>query len=125
MSKLLKSLAHADLVVSQRGSAGGYALSRPAADISAAEIIDAIEGPLAITECSAADQTCNLEAICGVGSAWQRINAAIRHGLEAISLEDLRHSPNITNTFPITLHPVSARKARAATAAPNTQARNV
>ncbi len=54
VSKLLKSLVHAGLVVSTRGAQGGYALARPAGAISAAEIIDALEGPVAITECSSA-----------------------------------------------------------------------
>ena len=60
-------MVRAGLVVSTRGAAGGYALARPARDISAAQIIDALEGPVAITECSSASGTCSLESICGVG----------------------------------------------------------
>jgi FeS assembly SUF system regulator len=89
VSKLLKALARAGLVSSTRGSHGGYRLSRTAAEISAADVIDALEGPVSITECSASDSHCDLEAVCNVGNAWQRINVAIRRALQEISLEDL------------------------------------
>ena len=56
--KLLKSLARAGLVTSTRGASGGYQLSRPAREISAASVIDALEGPVSITECSAIDSSC-------------------------------------------------------------------
>ena len=91
VSKLLKSLVHAGLVVSARGVQGGYALARPAAAISAAEIIDALEGPVAITECSSTGGGgCNLEPFCRVGLAWQRINRSIRKALEHVTLADLQ-----------------------------------
>lgn len=89
VSKLLKSLARAGLVTSERGSHGGYTLARPAADITAAEIIDALEGPLSITECSATDGQCDFERWCHVGTAWQQINARIRAALGEVSLADL------------------------------------
>ena len=90
VSKLLKSLVRAGLAVSRRGARGGYALSRPADEISAAEILDALEGPLAITECSSAVGLCELESWCRVGGAWQRINVSIREALEEVSLADLQ-----------------------------------
>lgn len=89
VSKILKLLTRSELVVSQRGAQGGYALSRPAADITAAEVIDALEGPVALTECSVEDGSCELEAQCLVGNAWQRINVAIRRALDEISLAEL------------------------------------
>lgn len=89
VSKLLKSLARAGLVTSERGSHGGYTLSRPAEEINAAEIIDALEGPLSITECSATDGHCDFERWCHVGTAWQRINERIRTALGEVSLADL------------------------------------
>ncbi len=92
VSKLLKLLAKADLVTSTRGSQGGYRLSRPASDISAADIIDALEGPVTITECSADDSQCDYESVCNVGSAWQRINVAIRRALDDINLTDLQRT---------------------------------
>lgn len=92
VSKLLKLLARASLVNSTRGAQGGYRLARHAAEISAADIIDALEGPVHITECSAEDNSCDLEAVCNVGGAWQRINVAIRHALGEINLNDLQKS---------------------------------
>jgi FeS assembly SUF system regulator len=89
VSKLLKSLARAGLVTSERGSHGGYTLSRPADKISAAEIIDALEGPLSITECSSTDGQCDFESWCHVGSAWQQINERIRTTLGEVSLAEL------------------------------------
>jgi len=90
VSKLLKALVHAGLVVSSRGVQGGYALARPPAAITAAEILDALEGPVAITECSSSGGGCDLESYCRVGTAWQRINTSIRNALEGISLADLQ-----------------------------------
>ena len=90
VSKLLKALVHSGLVVSSRGVQGGYALARPPAAISAAEILDALEGPVAITECSSGSGGCDLESYCRVGMAWQRINSSIRKALEGVSLADLQ-----------------------------------
>jgi FeS assembly SUF system regulator len=89
VSKLLKSFHRAGLVTSVRGSHGGYQLARPATGISAAEIIDAIEGPVAITECSGDQGACDLETVCSTGSAWQRVNVAIRRSLDQLSLAQL------------------------------------
>ena len=89
VSKLLKLLAKAGLVISTRGAQGGYRLARDARRISAADIIDALEGPVYITECSADDSQCDLEHVCNVGGTWQRINVAIRRALDDVSLSDL------------------------------------
>jgi FeS assembly SUF system regulator len=89
VSKLLKSFHRAGLVTSARGAQGGYQLARAASRITAAEIIDAIEGPVAITECSGSHSACDLETVCSTGGAWQRVNAAIRRSLEEISLAQL------------------------------------
>jgi len=89
VSKLLKSLARAGLVTSTRGAAGGYELAREPENISAADVIDALEGPVSITECSSSDSHCDFEHFCNVGNAWQRINVAIRQGLDDVSLVDL------------------------------------
>jgi len=92
VSKLLKSLAKAGLVTSTRGALGGYQLARDASQISAADIIDALEGPVTITECSANDSHCDLESVCNVGSAWQRINVAILSALGDVNLNDLQRA---------------------------------
>ena len=87
--KLLKSMAKADLVTSTRGASGGYRLARDPREISAASVIDALEGPVSITECSASNSLCNYEHVCTVGSSWRRINIAIRQALDEVSLLDL------------------------------------
>lgn len=99
VSKLLKSLCRAGLVTSTRGSSGGYQLARTADDISAASIIDALEGPVSITECSALDSHCDYESVCNVGGAWQRINVAIRRALEDVSLSDLLRTKSPVPSF--------------------------
>src|SRR4029453_7430225 len=91
VSKLLKELQHAGLVRSVRGAHGGYQLARPAASISAAEIIDAVEGPVALTECAGGSGNCGIETTCLVGHGWQRISRAIRRALADVSLEALSH----------------------------------
>ena len=90
--KLLKSLARSGLVLSTRGASGGYRLARRPHDISAADVIDALEGPVSITECSGSDSQCEHEGVCNVGVAWQRVNVAIRSALQDVSLTDLLRS---------------------------------
>ncbi len=89
VSKLLKQLQRAALVTSARGLHGGYQLARPAAQISAAAILDALEGPLALTDCSAGHGHCGIESTCRVGRVWQRLNLAIRRSLYEVSLAQL------------------------------------
>jgi len=89
VSKLLKQLQRAGLVTSTRGLHGGYQLARPAAQISAAAILDALEGPVALTDCAAGHGVCDIEETCRVGRAWQRVNVAIRRALYDISLAQL------------------------------------
>ncbi|NCF14942.1 MAG: SUF system Fe-S cluster assembly regulator [Gammaproteobacteria bacterium] len=99
VSKLFKSLARAGLVKSTRGSNGGYRLSRGPQHISAADVIDALEGPVSITECSAVDGDCEHEGVCSVGTAWQRVNLAIRRALTDVTLNDLIRSNGPVPTF--------------------------
>ena len=99
VSKLLKQLAHAGLVVSSRGVNGGYRLARTAEKITIAEIVTAMEGPIGMTECSAHAGLCNHETHCGVRVNWQRINQAIAQALGSVSVADMvkpapkRHPP--------------------------------
>jgi FeS assembly SUF system regulator len=89
VSKLLKQLHRAGLVTSTRGLHGGYQLARPAAQISAAAILDALEGPVALTDCAAGQGQCDIEESCRVGRVWQRLNLAIRRALYEVSLAQL------------------------------------
>ncbi len=90
-SKVLKKLARAGVVVSQRGAKGGYTLARPAERIGVHEVIEAIEGPIAVTECSdeSTDSSCEYEPSCGVRANWQRINHAVLEALAKITLADM------------------------------------
>ena len=107
VSKLLKLLAKANLVTSTRGAHGGYQLSRGPSEISAADIIDALEGPVSITECSASESNCDYEAVCNVGGAWQRINVAIRRALGDINLDDLQRQRAPVPQFEFAGMPIS------------------
>jgi FeS assembly SUF system regulator len=89
VSKILKALTREGLLHSQRGAKGGYALSRPAAEISVAAVIDALEGPIAITECGVQPGACERESRCAVHAPWQRINRAVRQTLEGVPLSEL------------------------------------
>jgi Rrf2 family protein len=89
VSKVLKGLQRAGMVISSRGSQGGYRLARSPEHITAAQILDIFEGPIAITECSGAASQCGIERQCRVGAAWQRVNAAIRRALEEVTLREL------------------------------------
>jgi len=96
-SKILKLLTRADVLASHRGVKGGYGLARPAADITVAEVIEALEGPIAITSCldeagPGEDGDCSLVRLCPARANWQRINGAIRVALESITLAEMAQS---------------------------------
>lgn len=92
VSKILKILGRADLLESHRGVKGGYCLARETEEITVADIISALDGPIAITECiDDSPGECSQESICAVRGNWQRINQAIRHALENITLAEMTH----------------------------------
>jgi FeS assembly SUF system regulator len=89
VSKILKLLVKEGLLASHRGVKGGYSLTRPADEISMAEIVTALEGPIAITECITVESDCSHAALCPVSGNWRRINEAVRTALEGISLAEM------------------------------------
>ena len=89
VTRLLKTLSSNDLLDSQRGSQGGYSLSRSSKDISVANIIETFEGPIALTECSTNDCECSYETKCNVEEPWQKINDTVKNALEGISLNQM------------------------------------
>lgn len=90
VSKILKLLSKDGLLDSRRGVKGGYALARHPDEITVDQIIAALEGPIAITECiEHAPGDCDHEAVCPTRGNWQRINQAIRHALEHITLAEM------------------------------------
>jgi FeS assembly SUF system regulator len=88
-SKVLKLLTGAGLLESYRGASGGYSVNRPAGDISVAEVIAAIEGPIAMTECSAEEGLCSQEDSCELRGNWQRISIAVARALQEVSLAEM------------------------------------
>lgn len=89
VSKLLKRLTQAGLVESFRGANGGYRLARAPQTISIAAIVEAVEGPLGMTDCSAGS-TCERERHCSVRGNWLRISDIVAAALRGITLADLQ-----------------------------------
>ena len=90
VSKLLNLLGRAGLVTAQRGAAGGYTLSRSPEQISVAQIIQALEGPIALTACvDGAAESCDVESLCPMRGNWNKVNAAIQDALTSVSLADM------------------------------------
>jgi Rrf2 family protein len=89
LAKILQTLARAGLLVSHAGTNGGYALSRPSKDISAFEVIRAIDGPLFITSCITIHGTCDLAGHCTIKEPLRKVNDSIKDLLSAIRISDL------------------------------------
>ena len=102
VSKTLKALTRHGLLVSHRGAKGGFHLARAPELISVSQVIDALEGPVGLTECTIAGSECQREAICGVREPWQRINGVIAQALHEVTLADLISSPTVFVDFPHT-----------------------
>ena len=92
VTNLLKKLSNEGLLTSQRGNQGGYALAESSSTISIASIIESIEGPIALTECSTNECACSYESNCSVEVPWQKINKTVKSALEEIKLNEMIHS---------------------------------
>jgi FeS assembly SUF system regulator len=105
VSKLMRGLAREGLLASHRGVKGGYRLSRPAECISVGEIINALEGPIALTMCTGDGASdCEYEPLCPLRGPWQRINRIVRQALESISLSEMAspEAPQVRGPRPLT-----------------------
>lgn len=107
VSKILKTLTRAGLLVSHRGTQGGYSQGRAIEGVSLADVIRALEGPIALTDCAGeADGCCDIELTCPVRVNWQQITKSIRAALEAIPLTEMTmprptsHAPSGTSPVP-------------------------
>lgn len=89
VSKLLKKLTIAGLLVSVRGVSGGYRLQRDACNISIAEVIYALEDQRGLVECSLHPNPCSLQGVCHIQGNWRLISQAIEAALDSVSLEEL------------------------------------
>jgi FeS assembly SUF system regulator len=95
VAKILKLLAKKDLISAQRGATGGYKLTRATGSISIAEIIEAMDGPIAITDCAEGSHHsgCNIENICPMSDGWNKVNLAVRNALQNVSLAEMNILP--------------------------------
>ena len=96
IAKLLNALVKGGLVFSHRGASGGYTLGRPAEDITAADIIQAVEGPISLTACvDGSDEECGIQLDCPMSGNWNKVNQAIQKALKEVSLAELGapHTP--------------------------------
>lgn len=97
--KLLKALAGEGLLCSCRGQQGGYRLARTPEEISLADIIQALEGPLGLTECSRQVGLCQMESYCSIRCQWQGINSVVYSVLQHVSLQELLNKPVSTGAY--------------------------
>lgn len=86
VSKVLKILTQGKILKSHQGSKGGYSLARPANQITAAEVVEAIEGPVALTDCSSAE---GCDRNCQVSESWQKVNSAVIGTLSDLTLANM------------------------------------
>jgi FeS assembly SUF system regulator len=101
VAKVLKALTNSGLVVSTRGAHGGYRLSRPLSAIAVAEVIVAIDGPIALTSCVDGAVGCESQSLCPMAGRWDPVNDAIRDALAGITLADME-AATIPRAFRVT-----------------------
>lgn len=102
VAKVLKKLARAGLVTSERGSRGGYRLARPPADVSLRAIVTALEGPISLTFCSSgtASGRCRTRPLCVASDAMRRLNHLVNGAFDAVSLDDILRAPATAGRAP-------------------------
>ncbi|WP_273452658.1 SUF system Fe-S cluster assembly regulator [Nevskia ramosa] len=115
VAKLLKLLVKGGLVASTRGTHGGYRLARGAETITVADVVSALEGPIAITACAQHGGGCTIEGSCTSRSNWRLIDEAVRQALSAVTLAQMAapraqiHSARLHGKT-VPLHAVAARE---------------
>jgi Rrf2 family protein len=104
VAKVTKTLVSAGLVVSTRGIKGGYHLDRPVNNISIAEVIEAVEGPIALTACvDGVEDPCSVRNGCFMGGNWNHVNTALRKALNEVSLAELFNPESLFQVPPASL----------------------
>lgn len=113
VAKVLKRLSKQGLIHSVRGAAGGYVLDKPADQISMASIVEAIDGPVALTACvEEAEGDCAVENLCPMRGRWDRLNTAVQTAFQSVSLAEIAAEPTVPDFINIETpntdtHPVS------------------
>ena len=96
IAKIGKALVQAGVIVAERGVNGGYRLARPASEITATQVIEALEGPIALTACvDGAEEPCATQDGCFLSGHWNQVNGAIRGALDEVTLKSLVSSANM------------------------------
>lgn len=106
VSKVLKILTRAEILESQRGARGGYRLARRPEELTVVEMITAMEGPVALTQCNLGPAVCDLDTHCAIKNPWQVINHVVHNALASITLADLTQS-----SFTAQLNPLDISRA--------------
>ena len=89
LAKILQSLVHGGLAVSQRGAHGGFALARPATEITMRDVIEAVDGPVALNQCVLWPEDCERSGDCELHKAWMRAQAQLMDVLGTVTLRSL------------------------------------
>ena len=89
VSKILKILTRADILNASRGAQGGYLLNKSADALTIREIIEALEGPIALTACADSQKICDLSASCALNGRWAKVNAAMVSALDSVTLQQM------------------------------------
>ena len=96
VGKLAKMLVKADIMVAERGVHGGYRLARPVTEMNVAQVIEAIEGPIALTACvEGVQDPCETRHGCFMSGHWNEVNNSIQQALEQVTLDRLFHPANL------------------------------
>lgn len=103
VAKVLKALAGTGLVTSLRGSRGGYRLARPLSSIPISDVIEAVDGPIALTACVDGASSCDAQELCPMRGRWDPVNEAIHYALSSITLADMQEA-----SLPPSLRPQGA-----------------
>lgn len=93
LEQILGNLRRAGLVSTVRGAQGGYQIARDPQNTTLRDIIDAVEGPIELSECASSEHTCQKSATCPVRWVWQKVTDSINHELEKIRLSDMLNQP--------------------------------
>jgi Rrf2 family transcriptional regulator, iron-sulfur cluster assembly transcription factor len=93
LAKILQSLVHTGLAVSQRGAHGGFGLARPAIEISMRDIVEAVDGPVALNQCVLWPEDCDRSGDCEAHKAWARAQDQMMGVLDTVTLESLASQP--------------------------------
>ncbi|MFH0830541.1 MAG: SUF system Fe-S cluster assembly regulator [Parcubacteria group bacterium] len=92
VSKVCKLLARAGLLIGSRGATGGYRLAHDPTEISLADVVRALEGPIALTDCLASSGTCAVEQTCKTRANWSHVNTHVLRSLESITVADMHQA---------------------------------